>query len=239
MNGPEIAGFGKLTLLDYPGRVAAEIFTQGCNMRCPFCHNYELTSRDNPLVGPDEVLDYLAKRKAVLDGLVVSGGEPTMQDLRPFLERVKSMGYAVKLDTNGTRPDVLSAWIEDGLVDYVAMDVKNSEARYPETCGLPRISMAAVKDSIRIIKASGLAYQFRTTVTPSLHTPANIRDLCENLVGDAMEYWLQPFAMRDTVPAKTFLIPDGAFMDECLAAAREYTPNAAIRGTDGLPSRHA
>ena len=141
-------GFQKMTLLDFPGKVACTLFTGGCNMRCPFCHNALLVTeleQGNDTWDEAEVLTFLRRRKGLLDGVCVTGGEPTLQpELAPFLRRVKELGYAVKLDTNGTRPEVLRALVGEGLVDYVAMDVKNSPARYALTAGVPAAELSGV-----------------------------------------------------------------------------------------------
>lgn len=227
------AGIDKLTLLDYPGRVAAILFFSGCNMRCPFCHNAELASspRAPDPSGLDAALEYLGKRRAMLDGVVVSGGEPTLLPLGPVLERIKSMGYAVKLDTNGLRPDVVREWLSAGLVDYVAMDLKNSPARYAETAGVGA-DPAAVERTAGVVRASGVAHEFRTTVSPSLHSPGDVADLCRYFGVRDDPYFIQPFAMRDTVPDRSLVEPDAAFLDACLRAALPLVPNAKVRTRD-------
>ena len=162
-------GFQKMTLLDFPGKVACTLFTGGCNMRCPFCHNALLVTeleQGNDTWDEAEVLTFLRRRKGLLDGVCVTGGEPTLQpELAPFLRRVKELGYAVKLDTNGTRPEVLRALVGEGLVDYVAMDVKNSPARYALTAGVPAAELSGVFTSMDFLLSGTVDYEFRTTGT--------------------------------------------------------------------------
>ena len=163
-----IGGFVPVSLCDYPCRVAAVIFTQGCNFRCPFCHNGGLIPDDAAATSGDEVLRFLERRRRVLTGVVVSGGEPTLQpDLIDFCRTLKSLGYAVKLDTNGSRPDVLAALLAEGLVDYVAMDVKAPASAYDRLTGV-RTPMARLWESMNLVAASGLPHQFRTTYVQPL-----------------------------------------------------------------------
>lgn len=190
-----IGGFQKLTLLDFPGKVACILFTPGCNFRCPFCHNGGLVSHVDPsaFLTVGEVLSYLKKRVGLLDGIVVTGGEPLLQQgIEEFLSQVKSMGYAVKLDTNGTFPDRLKAIVEAGLVDYVAMDIKNSPEKYPLTAGCESVSTEAISESIRYLLSGKVEYEFRTTVTAELHTPKDIAAIARQIRG-AKRYFLQNF----------------------------------------------
>ena len=190
-----IGGFQKLTLLDFPGKVACILFTPGCNFRCPFCHNGGLVSHVDPsaFLTEGEVLSYLKKRAGLLDGIVVTGGEPLLQQgLEDFLSQVKSMGYAVKLDTNGSFPDRLKAIVEAGLADYVAMDIKNSPEKYPLTAGCESVSMEAINESIRYLLSGKVDYEFRTTVTAELHTPKDIEAIARQIRG-AKRYFLQNF----------------------------------------------
>ena len=167
-----IHGLQKLAMVDYPGKLAATVFTGGCNLRCPFCHNALLVTRlaASPEIPAADVLDFLAARRGLLDGVVLSGGEPLLQpDAADFLRRVREMGFSVKLDTNGCYPDALAAILEEGLADYVAMDVKNSPRRYGETVGVPDFDLAPVEESIRLLRNSGVAHEFRTTLVRELH----------------------------------------------------------------------
>lgn len=190
-----IGGFQKLTLLDFPGKVACILFTPGCNFKCPFCHNGGLVSHVDPstFLTEEEVLSYLQKRTGLLDGIVVTGGEPLLQQgIEDFLAKVKAMGYAVKLDTNGTFSDKLKALVEAHLVDYVAMDIKNSPDKYPLTAGCDTVSMDAIEESIRYLLSDVVDYEFRTTVTAQLHTPQDIVAIAHWIQG-AKRYFLQNF----------------------------------------------
>ena len=190
-------GFQKLTLLDYPERVACTLFTGGCNFRCPFCHNAGLVTHiDEGAFSEEEVLAYLKKRKGVLDGVCVTGGEPLLQPGLPrFLERVKEEGYAVKLDTNGSFPARLKELVCGGLVDYVAMDIKNAPSAYGLTVGVEHVLLDRVERSKDYLLSGVVPYEFRTTVVRGLHTEERMIALAQWIAG-AREYWLQQF--RDT-----------------------------------------
>ena len=189
-----ISGLQKLTLLDYPGRVACTVFTGGCNFRCPFCHNAPLVlperlARDS---SEEAVLAFLSKRRGVLDGVAVTGGEPLLhRDIGAFLEKVKALGFSVKLDTNGSFPDRLRALVSAGLVDRGAMDVKNSPALYEKTAGAA-VDMAAIARSRDFLLSGAVDYEFRTTVVKGLHTKESLMDAARWIRG-AKEYYLQQF----------------------------------------------
>ena len=193
-----IAGLQKMTLLDFPGKVACTVFLQGCNYRCPFCHNSELLScQGEPLMDTGTLLSFLKGRKGLLDGVCVSGGEPTLEpDLEELLRSVKSLGYAVKLDTNGSRPEVLKRLVAEDLVDYVAMDVKNSPARYGESTGLAKADLSAVEESLRFLMSGAVAYELRTTVVSQLHSEADIDEMGAWVasLGAPGKWFLQAFA---------------------------------------------
>ena len=195
----KISGFSKLTLLDFPGVMACEIFTQGCNIRCPFCQNSSLIEmNDNYNYTEEEVMDYLERRKKILDGIVITGGEPTVQkDLVRFIQDVKNLGYKVKLDTNGFRPTVLKELLDKNLLDYVAMDIKNSFEKYNVTCGMKSIAIENVKKSIEILKNSNIKHEFRTTITKEYHTKQDILKILD-IIGDS-KYYLQNFEMSADV----------------------------------------
>ena len=162
-----IHGIQKLTLVDYPGHPAAILFTGDCNFRCPFCQNASLvlSSSSEPLIADEEIFSFLTKRKGMLDGVVVTGGEPTLQkDLIPYLGRLKGLGYLVKLDTNGYRPDVLEKAMESGYVDYVAMDIKTSLDEYPVVAGIKNLDVSRIERSVELLKSGAVDYEFRTTV---------------------------------------------------------------------------
>ena len=168
----KIQAIQKLTLLDFPGRVACTVFTVGCNLRCPFCHNASLVrGGDGNFLTEDEVFSFLGKRKGVLDGVCITGGEPLInEDIGAFTEKIRAVGYAVKLDTNGTFPDRLEALISGGLIDYIAMDIKSSPDSYDTLCGVG-VDIEKIKSSVALIKSSGIPHEFRTTVVKGLHTP--------------------------------------------------------------------
>jgi len=190
-----INGLNKLTLLDYPGMVACTVYTGGCNLRCPFCHNASLVlnKESQPLISKEDFFAFLKKRKKVLEGVCVSGGEPTLNsDLNIFIKEIKLAGYKVKLDTNGTNPIMLNNLIESGLIDYVAMDIKNSIAKYGETVGIPNFDCLPIKKSTNILMSSKIPYEFRTTVVKDFHNKEDLIKIGEWLEG-AKAYYLQQF----------------------------------------------
>ena len=196
-----LGGHQKLTLIDYPGKIATTVFTVGCNFRCPFCHNPELV--DLPSIPPlsrggnqggveKEFLAFLKKRKGKLEGVCITGGEPTLQpDLIDFIKKIKKLGFLVKLDTNGTRPDVLKKLYDLKLLDFVAMDIKNNKKRYKETCG-NKVDIERIELSVDLIRNSGVPYEFRTTVVPGLHKEKDFEDIAKWLKG-AKSYYLQEY----------------------------------------------
>lgn len=189
-----IKGLQKTTLVDYPGKVAATIFTAGCNMRCGFCHNRDLVLNPNTIetLSEDEVLSFLESRKGKLDGVCITGGEPTLWPQLPALcKRIKELGFAVKLDTNGTNPDMVRKMIEDGLLDYIAMDIKAGEEHYGQASGA-KVSLKKIKESIELLKQSGVEYEFRTTVIPDIHDEAEMVGIRE-LIGDAKRFAVQQY----------------------------------------------
>jgi len=232
-----IAGLQKMTLLDYPGRVACTVFLQGCNYRCPFCHNSDLLpNAGTPLMEPAELLAFLEKRKGLLDGVCISGGEPTLHPgLEELLRRLKALGYAVKLDTNGSRPDVLKRLAAQGLVDHVAMDIKNSPALYAQTCGLPRLTLAHTEECIRFLLAGTVSYELRTTVVTPLHTEASVLEMGQWLAGlcpntKPRVLYLQPFTDRDTVLFDGLGTPDEAQLAQFARILAPYVEQVSIRG---------
>lgn len=227
----EINGIQKLTLLDYPGRVACTVFLAGCDMRCPFCHNSELWTLNAPSVMTDEeLLDFLGKRKGMLDGVCLTGGEPSLRkELPELLSRIKELGYAVKLDSNGARPGVLRGLIERGLVDYIAMDIKNDLARYPATCGLEGMDTAPISESISLLLSGRVSYEFRTTVVDELHDEESFFNI-RRMIDGAENYYLQAFTDRDTVPFAGFHAPSDEKMDKYLSIVSPFVKHAEIRG---------
>ena len=225
-----VQGYQKLTLLDYPGRTACTVFAGGCNLRCPFCHNAGLVR--TPLAGPnltDEVLAYLQKRKGILDGVCVTGGEPLLQpDLEGFLRKVKGMGYAVKLDTNGTLPQRLAAILATDLVDYVAMDIKSSPDGYAAATGTDA-DVSAVTDSLSLLRQSGIPYELRTTAVRGLHTEADFAAIGEWL-GEVPAYYIQRFVDSGQLLGEGFDAFSTEEMERLLATVRAYIPSAQLRG---------
>ena len=229
----KISGIQKLTLLDYPEHMACTLFVSGCNFKCPFCHNSELLRGDVEFYDEREIFEFLKKRSGVLEGVCVTGGEPTVYtDLDRLLREIKSLGFLVKLDTNGYLPDRLRALIDDGLLDYIAMDIKNSPERYAESVGLDpmRFDIEPIRESISLIMGSGPDYEFRTTVATELFDESSIAGAARMIVG-AKKYFLQAFVMRDTVPSKTLTPPSQLVLSRYLDVVREYVPTARIRGT--------
>lgn len=229
-----IAGLVKSTLIDYPGKVSAVIFTQGCNFRCGFCHNPDLIpssedSNNKSQISEGEVLDFLEKRVGKLDGVVITGGEPTLQpDLVDFTKKIKALGYCVKLDTNGSAPAILKSLITSHLVDYVAMDIKNSPDRYQETCGYPYSQQ--IQDSIKLIMDSGVDYEFRTTVLPPYHDDKSMEDLAKQIKG-AKKYVIQNFRSEIVYDsklknAKSFAEKD---LERFKKIAKKYISEVQIR----------
>ena len=190
-----ICGLQKLSMVDYPGKLAATVFTGGCNLRCPFCHNALLVTRlnESPRLDTDEVLAFLRSRRSLLDAVVLSGGEPLLQPgAADFLATVKDMGYLVKLDTNGCYPDALEEILSKKFVDYVAMDIKNSREKYGITVGIPDFDLTPIDESIRLIRESGIDYEFRTTAVRQFHTAADFTAIGRWLHG-SKNYYIQNF----------------------------------------------
>ena len=228
-----IKGFQKLTLLDYPGKTACTVFTGGCNYRCPFCHNAGLVTKlDTEIISESEVLSHLKKRQGILDGVAISGGEPLLQgDIEEFLQKIKELGYSIKLDTNGSFPDKLKSIIDKGLCDYVAMDIKNSPAEYGKTVGVENFDITPIKQSIEIIKQSGVDYEFRTTVVHEFHEDADFEEIGQMISG-AKHYFLQCFTDRDTVPFEGLSAPSKEKLEACAAVVSKYVKDVQIRGVD-------
>lgn len=229
-----ICGLQKLAMVDYPGKIAATVFTGGCNLRCPFCHNALLVTRLNetPEISQSEVLDFLSSRKKLLDGVVLSGGEPLMQpDAADFLRAVRDMGFAVKLDTNGCYPDRLAALLEEGLVDYVAMDIKNCREKYAGTVGIPGFDTAPVEESVRLLRDSGVEYEFRTTLVRELHQPQDLVSIGRWLEG-APKYYLQNFEDSGNVIKSGLSGFTALELQDFAALAAPFFGCVSIRGTD-------
>lgn len=224
----KIAGFQKLTLLDYPSKVACIIFTQGCNYKCPYCQNSGLIDHSNEdLIDEEEIFNYLDKRKGVIDGIVISGGEPTIQkDLKTFMKKVKEKGFLIKLDTNGSNPNFVEEAINEKLVDYIAMDIKNVLEEYKDVTDV-NPNIVNLKRSIEIIKNSNIEHEFRTTIIKNIHSIDKILTICKYVVDDRL--YLQNFVQSENVLGK-YLKP---FTEEELVEIKkeiEGFPNVKIRG---------
>lgn len=209
-----IQGLQKLTVLDFPGQVACIVFTAGCSFRCPFCHNATLVKAEGDNISEEEVLAYLKKRQGILDGVVITGGEPTIQKgLKEFIIKIKNLGYKVKLDTNGYHPEVLEDLLNDALVDYVAMDIKNSKDKYAVTVGLQNIDILRIERSVELLKNCNIPYEFRTTTMEELHSEEDIKSIAEWLKG-AKKYFLQSFKDSGDILCGTFTPLDDAKMQD-------------------------
>ena len=230
-----ISGLQKMTLLDYPGRVACTVFLQGCNFRCPFCHNSGLLgAAQEDTIPAEELLEFLRKRSGMLDGVCITGGEPTLQaDLPQLLRQIKELGYAIKLDTNGSRPDMLKALAEENLIDYVAMDIKNCPDRYGETTGLSQMS-AGIEESIAFLMTGAVDYEFRTTVVEEFHDEAAIEAIGKWLsqYGKAKRLFLQPYVDRDSVLQQGLSTPTAEKLSRFKAILAPYAEFVQIRGAD-------
>ena len=228
-----IGGLQKLTLLDYPGKVACTVFLSGCNLRCPYCHNPGLVlpeQSEGSEIPEAEVLSFLERRKGKLDGVCITGGEPTLQpELPEFLEKLRRLGYAVKLDTNGCYPEALADILERGLVDYVAMDIKNCREKYALTVGRPDFDLAPVEASIRLLRTSGVTYEFRTTLVNGFHTEEDIEKIGKWLEG-AKAFFLQRFVDRDSCIAEGLSEIPYLKAEKMLEILKRYVPNSSLRG---------
>lgn len=194
----KICGIEKFSMVDWDTKIVCTLFASGCNFRCPFCHNASLALSNQAPLDEKEIFDYLEKRKGLLDGVCVSGGEPTLShDLEEFIGKIKALGYKVKLDTNGTNPTMVQNLINKGLVDYIAMDVKNSPEKYATTTGLASISLDNILESVRIIKSSGIAHEFRTTIIKEFHTENDLKRIAD-IVDGCDGYFLQQYVDRDS-----------------------------------------
>ena len=230
----QIHGLNKTTLLDYPEHVAATVFVGGCNFRCPFCHNSDLVLNPSsqPMIEETEILDFLRKRKNVLTGVCITGGEPTLQsDLERFIRQIKEMGYLVKLDTNGYRPDVLRSLTEQNLIDYIAMDIKSGETGYAEATGLADIDMSKIKESIDFIMTCGVQYEFRTTVVKGLHKKTDFEEIA-GLIKGCDKYFLQNYKDNENVILPGFAGFSKEELEEFAEVVRPYVENISLRGID-------
>ncbi len=227
----KIGGFQKVSLIDYPGRISAVVFTQGCNFRCPFCHNPELVDpgRFETLLDEGEIIAFLEKRRGKLDGVSITGGEPTLQpDLASFAERLKGMDYLVKIDSNGSRPEVLKDLVERRLVDFLAMDVKGPLKKYDTLTGVGN-SSGGIRESVAIIMASGLPCEFRTTVVPSLLAERDFREigkLVENTSRFVLQRYVRTKQLDPAVPPPGAEPPD---LEKCAEILMKHVSQVRIR----------
>lgn len=229
----DIHGLNKTTLLDYPGRVASTVFTGACNMRCPFCQNADLVldPASQPRISEEEVLAHIRKRKGIITGVCITGGEPTLQkDLLDFMRKIKDIGMDIKLDSNGYRPEVLRQVIHEGLADYIAMDIKSSPAGYERAAGVP-IDMSRIRESISLIMGSGSEYEFRTTVVRELHDEATFEDIGE-LIKGAERYFLQSYVDSDRVILPGFSSYSKEELEKYCNILHKYVKTVSIRGVD-------
>jgi pyruvate formate lyase activating enzyme len=191
-----IGGYQKLTLIDYPGKIATTVFTVGCSFRCPFCHNPELvliTRNPQPVTQEKDFFKFLKSRQGKIDGVCITGGEPTIQpDIVNFIKKIKKLSFLVKLDTNGSRPDVLKKLLDLKLLDFIAMDIKNQLKKYNQTAGMKKVDNERIKLSADLIRNSRVPYEFRTTVVPGLHTEKDFLEIAKWLSG-ASSYFLQEY----------------------------------------------
>ncbi len=233
-----IAGLQKMTLLDFPGRVACTVFLQGCNFRCPFCHNSDLLPHEGEeLMTQEAFLAFLRGRVGLLDGVCITGGEPTLQPgLVDLIREMKSLGYAVKLDTNGSRPTVLRALVEEGLLDYVAMDIKNAPSAYGETVGVEKLSLAPVEESIRYLLEDRVPYEFRTTLVAQFHTEERICEMGAWLTSltpgaKPRRLFLQSFVDRDSVVFSGLSAPDADTVLHFASVLAPYVDEVTVRNS--------
>ncbi len=229
----KLHGIQKMTLLDFPGCVSCTIFLGGCDFRCPFCHNFELIDGTmKPTMDDDELISFLKSRKGLLEGVAITGGEPMINNELPMLiQRIHDTGYRVKLDTNGYHPDRLEKIVNSGLVEYVAMDIKNSPEKYPLTCGVDSVNMKKIYKSISVLMNSNIEYEFRTTIVNELHEEDDFVKIGEMIRG-AKRYFLQRFTDRDSVPYGNLTAPSFDKMHKFAEISRGFVPNTQLRGVE-------
>ena len=230
----QICGLQKTTLLDYPGKVAATIFFPGCNFRCPFCHNMNLVEGGPglPVFEPEEILSFLKKREGILEGVCLTGGEPTLQpELRSFIEKIKKLDYAVKLDTNGSRPEVVKELVGYGLIDYVAMDIKTSIERCSEVSGIPELDTKPIEETMNYLLGNHVGYEFRTTVVREYHNEKVFDEIGEKLIG-CNSYYLQSFVLSDHVRDTSLTAYNKEELSGFTKQLKKYDIEAEIRGVE-------
>jgi len=226
-----ISGMQKLTLLDYPNKTACLLFTQGCNFRCPFCHNKSLleNSSNNEIISEEEVFEYLEKRKNLLDGVCITGGEPLLQkNIEIFIKKIKEKGFLVKLDTNGSFPGRLKWLIDNKLVDYIAMDIKNNFVNYESASGVQNNNIENIKKSIEIIENSGIEHEFRTTVVKEIHNEKMLENICE-FIGKNEKYYIQNFVDNENVLKTGLTSFEKIELQEIVNKLKNTYPNIEVR----------
>lgn len=229
-----ILGLQKTTLLDYPGKVASTIFTGGCNFRCPYCHNRDLVMppADVLAYSKEEIFAHLTAKKKVLDGVCITGGEPTLQgDLIDFIRKIKDMGLLVKLDTNGTNPAILKTLVAEGLLDYVAMDIKNSIEKYDDVAHMIHFDMSPILESVDFLKSSDIDYEFRTTIMKECHDTDDMASIGKWLAG-AKAYYLQSYRESDQVINPVFSAHSTETLLSFVDILKPYINNTQLRGID-------
>jgi len=228
----DITGLQKTTLLDYPGKIACTVFFAGCNFRCPFCHNASLVTTDHrpqPLMDDEALLAFLATRRRKLDGVCITGGEPTLQPQLPqLLQRIKELGFLIKLDTNGSRPQILRQLVDNQLIDYVAMDIKSSPAGYETLCGGP-VDLQAIRESAAFLLRGHVDYEFRTTLVKPLHTAADLDAIGRWLTG-AKRYYLQQFVDSGDLIGSGMEAFSAEEMEALRQAVLPHIPHTSLRG---------
>ncbi len=229
----KLSGLQKLTLLDFPGKMACTVFTQGCNLRCPFCHNSSLVLPGNSgeVLEEKTLLDFLNKRLGVIEGVVFTGGEPLLYpDILDLFKKIKNLGYKIKLDTNGSFPALLEKTIKENLIDRVAMDIKNCPAEYGKTVGIPNFDISNTEQSKNFIMNCGIDYEFRTTVVKGIHTEESIISLAKWISG-AKEYYLQQFKdSGNLINGKGLSEFNKEEMEKLASLVRPYVPTVKLRG---------
>lgn len=227
----KIKGLQKLTLLDYPEKMACTVFLAGCNFRCPFCHNASLvTNIDDDYISEEEFFSFLNKRKGILNGVCITGGEPTLYpDLEDFITKIKDLGFSVKLDTNGYNPDILIDLVNKGLIDYVAMDIKNSKEKYAKTAGLPSLDITRIEKSVQFLLSGAVPYEFRTTIVKELHNEEDMKSI-SRWIEKADRYFLQSFQDSGDLIENGYSGYDKNSMQYLLNITKERLTKANLRG---------
>lgn len=230
----QIHGFNKLTLLDYPGHLAATIFLGGCNMRCPFCHNASLVTglSTQPVIPKEEILSTLSKRKNVLEGVCITGGEPTLSpELPAFIEDIKAMGFRVKLDTNGTNPVLVKELVKNHLIDYIAMDIKNSRDKYALTSGNSHLNLELIDESITYLLSAPISYEFRTTIVKEHHSEEDMLSIGQWIKG-ANAYYLQSYKDSGDILMPGLHSHSKETLDHFATLLAPFVKNVSVRGID-------